>query len=148
MLHLFLYSVFGPISKTTPLPPSTKPSASASTSSTPTRTLSEKMLGKGYREGFDFSAVDETIPALQELTEAVKIRFIGITGLPLETFTYGLDRVPPGTIDVILSYCYYSINDSSLEDLLPYLKNEGQCISTCYGASYSAWSTGGASSIT
>lgn len=40
-------------------------------------------------------------------------------------FTYVLDRVPPGTVDVVLSYCHYGINDSALEDLLPYLKSKG-----------------------
>ncbi|KAM7479066.1 hypothetical protein LguiA_027279 [Lonicera macranthoides] len=69
--------------------------------------------------------VNETIPALQKLKETGKIRFIGITGLPLGVFTYVLDRVPPGAVDVILSYCHYGINDSTLEDLLPYLKNKG-----------------------
>ncbi|KAL8541688.1 hypothetical protein ACS0TY_002811 [Phlomoides rotata] len=69
--------------------------------------------------------VTETIPALLKLKEAGKIRFIGITGLPLGVFTYVLDRVPPGSVDVVLSYCHYSINDSTLEDLLPYLKSKG-----------------------
>lgn len=69
--------------------------------------------------------VNETIPALQKLKEMGKIRYIGITGLPLDVFTYVLDRVPPGSVDVILSYCHYSINDTSLEDLLPYLKSKG-----------------------
>ncbi|RAL49432.1 hypothetical protein DM860_012865 [Cuscuta australis] len=69
--------------------------------------------------------VNETIPALVKLKEAGKARFIGITGLPLQIFTYVLDRVPQGTVDVIMSYCHYSINDSTLEDLLPYLKRKG-----------------------
>ncbi|KAH7858940.1 hypothetical protein Vadar_029639 [Vaccinium darrowii] len=61
----------------------------------------------------------------KKLKQAGKIRFIGITGLPLGVSTYVLDRVPPGTVDVILSYCHYGINDSTLEDLLPYLKTKG-----------------------
>ncbi|PWA46905.1 NAD(P)-linked oxidoreductase superfamily protein [Artemisia annua] len=43
--------------------------------------------------------INETIPALQKLKETGKIRFVGITGLPLEIFTYVLDRVPLGTVD-------------------------------------------------
>lgn len=67
----------------------------------------------------------ETIPALLKLKEAGKIKFIGITGLPLGIFSYVLDRVPPGSVDVILSYCHYGVNDSALEDILPYLKSKG-----------------------
>ncbi|CAJ1936200.1 unnamed protein product [Sphenostylis stenocarpa] len=69
--------------------------------------------------------VNETIPALVKLKEAGKTRFIGITGLPLGIFSYVLDRVPPGTLDVVLSYCHYSLNDSTLGDLVPYLKGKG-----------------------
>lgn len=69
--------------------------------------------------------VNETIPVLVKLKEAGKARFIGITGLPLQIFTYVLDRIPQGTVDVVMSYCHYSINDSTLEDLLPYLKRKG-----------------------
>lgn len=69
--------------------------------------------------------VNETIPALKKIKESGKTRFIGITGLPLEVYTYVLDRVPIETIDVVLSYCHYCINDSTLEDLIPYLKSKG-----------------------
>ncbi|KAF7056942.1 hypothetical protein CFC21_064302 [Triticum aestivum] len=69
--------------------------------------------------------VNETIPALQKIKESGKARFIGITGLPLSIFTYVLDRVPPGSVDLVLSYCHYGINDTALVDLLPYLKSKG-----------------------
>ncbi|KAI3969785.1 hypothetical protein MKW92_018748 [Papaver armeniacum] len=69
--------------------------------------------------------VNETIPALQKLKKEGKIRFIGITGLPMEVFSYVLDRVPIGSVDVVLSYCHYSINDTALEDMLPYFKSKG-----------------------
>jgi L-galactose dehydrogenase len=69
--------------------------------------------------------VNETIPALKKIKESGKARFIGITGLPLSIFTYVLDRVPPGSVDLILSYCHYGINDTALVDLLPYLKSKG-----------------------
>ncbi|EMS58824.1 putative oxidoreductase YajO [Triticum urartu] len=69
--------------------------------------------------------VNETIPALLKIKESGKARFIGITGLPLSIFTYVLDRVPPGSVDLVLSYCHYGINDTALVDLLPYLKSKG-----------------------
>ncbi|CAN8276172.1 unnamed protein product [Cochlearia groenlandica] len=69
--------------------------------------------------------VNETIPELKKLKQEGKIRFIGITGLPLSAFTYVLDRVAPGTVDVVLSYCHYGLNDSTLLDVLPYLKSKG-----------------------
>ncbi|CAN6554682.1 unnamed protein product [Malus baccata var. baccata] len=78
----------------------------------------------------EFGSLDQTIPALKTLKEAGKIRFIGITGLPLGIITYVLDRIPAGTVDVILSYCHFGINDSTLEDLLPYLKSKGVGIIT------------------
>jgi len=69
--------------------------------------------------------VSETVPALRKIKESGKARFVGITGLPLSIYPYVLDRVPPGSVDVILSYCHYGVNDTSLVDLLPYLKSKG-----------------------
>lgn len=69
--------------------------------------------------------VSETLPALQKLKESGKVRFIGITGLPLKVFKSVLDRVPAGTVDVVLSYCHNSLNDQTLIDLIPYLKEKG-----------------------
>ncbi|CAI5458059.1 unnamed protein product [Closterium sp. Yama58-4] len=69
--------------------------------------------------------VNETIPALQELKAAGKIRFIGITGLPLSVYRSVLPRLLPGSLDLILSYCHYSLNDTTLEPLLPWLQQQG-----------------------
>ncbi len=68
--------------------------------------------------------VNETIPALRKVQEQGKVRFVGITGMPVKIFPSVLDRID---VDTILSYCHYSVNDTSLEDLLPYLteKNIG-----------------------
>ncbi len=63
--------------------------------------------------------VEETIPALRRLQEQGKVRFVGITGLPLKIFTYVADRAE---IDTILSYCRYELNDTGLADLAPYLQ--------------------------
>ncbi|KAK9909287.1 hypothetical protein WJX75_000053 [Coccomyxa subellipsoidea] len=59
--------------------------------------------------------ITETLPALQKLKEQGLVRFIGITGLPLKIFQTVLDRVEPGVIDVVLSYCHYCLSDTSLE---------------------------------
>lgn len=34
-------------------------------------------------------------------------------------------RVPAGTVDTVLSYCHYSLNDQTLADMVPYLKEKG-----------------------
>ncbi|PTY03251.1 aldo/keto reductase [Opitutaceae bacterium EW11] len=69
--------------------------------------------------------VNETLPALHELKKAGRIGHVGITGLPLKIFRCVIDRVPAGTVETILSFCHYELNDTSLEPLLPYLKEKG-----------------------
>jgi L-galactose dehydrogenase len=69
--------------------------------------------------------VEETLPALHRLKSQGLVRFIGITGLPLKVFPSILDRVDRGTVDTILSFCRYELNDDSLGDLIPYLKEKG-----------------------
>ncbi len=69
--------------------------------------------------------VDETLPLLLKLKQAGRIGHIGITGLPLKVFPAILDRVAPGTVELILSFCHYALNDTSLESLLPYCETRG-----------------------
>ncbi len=69
--------------------------------------------------------VEETLPALQHLKKQGLVRHIGITGLPLKIFPSILNRVESGTVETILSFCHYQLNDNSLLDLIPYLKAKG-----------------------
>ena len=66
--------------------------------------------------------VSETIPALVALKSAGLVRHIGITGLPIKLYPTVLSRLPPGTLDVCLSYCHYCLNDRSLIGILPQLE--------------------------
>jgi aryl-alcohol dehydrogenase-like predicted oxidoreductase len=65
--------------------------------------------------------VDETLPALRKIQQQGKVRFVGISGYPMKIFQYVLDRLP---LDVILSYNHYTIQNTMLADLVPYLKQK------------------------
>ncbi len=67
--------------------------------------------------------IEEGIPALQNLKKEGKIRFYGVSALPLPTFTKILKE--DVSLDVILSYCHYSLNDTSLLELVPLLEKKG-----------------------
>ncbi len=62
--------------------------------------------------------VNETIPALRQVQAQGKARFVGITGLPLKIFRYVVERAE---VDTILSYCHYTLQDTSLAELIPAL---------------------------
>ncbi len=73
--------------------------------------------------------IQETIPALLKMKTNGKIGHIGITGLPLEKHKYIIENLPAGTIDAILSFCHFCLNDDSLNDYVPFfLKNEAGII--------------------
>lgn len=66
--------------------------------------------------------IEEALPALEQLKQDGKIRFKGICGLPLELFNFFLPNVD---IDAIISYCHYSLNDTTLLNLLPLIEERG-----------------------
>jgi len=66
--------------------------------------------------------VNETLPALQRLCQTGQARFIGITGLPICVFHKVLDQTQ---VDTILSYCHYTLQDTTLAGHLPYLETKG-----------------------
>jgi aryl-alcohol dehydrogenase-like predicted oxidoreductase len=66
--------------------------------------------------------VGETLPALAKLKAQGKVRFVGVSGYPMNIFRYVLDRAP---LDVVLSYNHYTLQNTMLADLVPYLKGKG-----------------------
>ena len=65
--------------------------------------------------------VNETLPALRKVQTAGKVRFVGISGYPMKIFKYVLDRTE---LDVVLSYNHYTLQNTMLADLVPYLKSK------------------------
>jgi len=67
----------------------------------------------------------ETLPALQICKDLGLIKFVGITGYPLNAQLYLLKHSTVH-IDTSLTYCHYSLNDRTLMDsFLPYLEEKG-----------------------
>lgn len=66
--------------------------------------------------------VEETLPALRRVVQSGKARFVGITGLPLAVFETVTARA---SVDTILSYCRYALNDDSLARIVPQLQKKG-----------------------
>ena len=66
--------------------------------------------------------VDETLPMLRHLQKKGMVRFVGISGYPMNIFRYVLDRAE---LDVVLSYNHYTLQNTMLADLVPYLKGKG-----------------------
>ncbi len=67
----------------------------------------------------------ETLPALVELRQKGVVRHVGITNLTLKHFKYVIDHVPSGTVDSVLSFCHYCLNDDALIDYLDYFEENG-----------------------
>lgn len=59
--------------------------------------------------------------ALDKLKQQGKIRFSGVSGLPLTVFEKSLAYTE---LDAVLSYCHYSLNDTSLLEILPLLEQK------------------------
>jgi L-galactose dehydrogenase len=59
--------------------------------------------------------VEETLPAMQRLKEAGKVRFVGITAYPLHLLVDVAQRAP---LDTVLTYCRYNLMDTSMDEVL------------------------------
>ncbi len=67
--------------------------------------------------------VDETIPALKEVQQQGKVRYIGISGYPQKIFPFILDQIQ---VDCVLNYNQYTLqNTRFLDETVPYLQEKG-----------------------
>jgi aryl-alcohol dehydrogenase-like predicted oxidoreductase len=57
--------------------------------------------------------------ALEKLKRDGKIRFYGVSGLPLSVFEKAIAHTE---LDAVLSYCHYALNDTTLLELVPLLE--------------------------
>lgn len=69
--------------------------------------------------------VDETLPALVKLRDEGIVRHVGITDLQPENLQWVIDHSPEGTVESILCFCHYSLNDDMLTDYLDYFEERG-----------------------
>lgn len=69
--------------------------------------------------------VDETLPTLMELREKGLVGHVGITDLQLENLKWVIDHVPEGTVESVLNFCHYTLNDDKLVDFLDYFEEKG-----------------------
>lgn len=69
--------------------------------------------------------VDETLPALVALREKGVVGHVGITDLQLENLQWVIDHVAPGTVESILNFCHFTLNDDKLLDDLDYFEQRG-----------------------
>lgn len=67
--------------------------------------------------------VNETLPALVKLREEGVVRHVGITDLQPENLKWVIEHVPAGTVESVLCFCHYSLNDEMLLDYLDFFES-------------------------
>ena len=68
---------------------------------------------------------DETLPALVELREKGIVKHVGITDLQPENLKWVIEHTPEGTVETVLNFCHYSLNDNLLEDYFDFFEQHG-----------------------
>jgi L-galactose dehydrogenase len=67
--------------------------------------------------------IDETLPALRQLQQQGKARYIGITGYPLKLLRRIAEAAP---VDSILTYCHYSLMNTEMDEVVtPFARKRG-----------------------
>jgi aryl-alcohol dehydrogenase-like predicted oxidoreductase len=66
--------------------------------------------------------VDETLPALMDLKREGVVRHIGCTDLQLENLKWVVEHTEEGTVESVLNFCHYCLNDDKLIDFLDFFE--------------------------
>ena len=69
--------------------------------------------------------VDETLPALVELKKKGLVGHVGITDLQLENLKWVVEHSEEGTVESILNFCHYCLNDDKLKDFIDFFESQG-----------------------
>ena len=69
--------------------------------------------------------VDETLPALTRLRDEHVVDHVGITDLQPENLKWVIDHSDEKTVEVVLNFCHYCLNDHLLLDYLDFFEQRG-----------------------
>lgn len=69
--------------------------------------------------------VDETLPALARLRDEHVVDHVGITDLQPENLKWVIDHSDEKTVEVVLNFCHYCLNDHLLLDYLDFFEQRG-----------------------
>lgn len=67
----------------------------------------------------------ETLPVLVELREKGVVGHVGITDLQPENLTWLVENTPEGTVESILNFCHYCLNDDLLTEYFDFFESRG-----------------------
>ena len=72
-----------------------------------------------------WQVADETLPALVELREKGLVSHVGITDLQPENLQWVIEHVPTGTVESVLCFCHYCLNDDLLTVYFDWFEERG-----------------------
>ncbi len=83
--------------------------------------------GKDGLNTWDYSArraTESVYESMERLHLDYIVKHVGITDLQLENLQWVIDRVPEGTVETILNFCHYCLNDDKLADYFDYFESK------------------------
>lgn len=67
--------------------------------------------------------VNETLPALVGLRSKGIVKHVGITDLQLENLQWVIEHAASGSVESVLNFCHYCLNDDKLLDFLDFFES-------------------------